>query len=243
MRNTVKKKNNKGNLVKEPLSPYLSLYVPTQGTRSEFQLYYEGKKTERQILDTQNTVEFKQIKVYGSKKNNIKPNSLFKGDNFSVLRKLVDDPTVTKKIRLIYIDPPFSTQQKFKIGPQRTSTISSSNNDLVAYSDELTGARYLEFLRERLILLRELLADDGSIYLHIDYKIGHHVKLIMDEIFGTKNFLGDITRIKCNPKNFTRKGYGNIKDVILFYSKSKEFVWNEPREGMTEKNRTIIFYD
>jgi adenine-specific DNA-methyltransferase len=69
-------------------------------------------------------------------------------------------------------------------------------------------------LRERLILLRELLSEQGSIYLHIDYKIGHYVKVMMDEVFGIENFRNDITRIKCNPKNFDRVGYGNIKDLI-----------------------------
>ena len=91
----------------------------------------------------------------------------------------------------------------------------------IAYTDKLVGADFLEFLRERLTLLKMLLSDKGSIYLHTDYKVGHYVKIIMDEIFGSENFRNDITRIKCNPKNFARKGYGNIKDMILFYSKSE----------------------
>jgi len=63
----------------------------------------------------------------------------------------------------------------------------------------------LEVLRERLVLLRELLADSGSIYLYIDYKIGHYVKVLMDEVFGAENFRNDITRIKCNPEKFLSK--------------------------------------
>ena len=64
------------------------------------------------------------------------------------------------------------------------------------------------------------MSEQGSIYVHIDYKIGHYVKVLMDEIFGIENFINDITRIKCNPKNFKRNAYGNIKDLILFYSKN-----------------------
>ena len=62
------------------------------------------------------------------------------------------------------------------------------------------------------------MSERGSIYLHSDYKMGHYVKLLMDEIFGIENFRNDITRIKCNPKNFNRIGYGNIKrfNFVLF---------------------------
>ena len=80
-----------------------------------------------------------------------------------------------------------------------------------------------------MIFAREILSEEGSIYLHIDYKIGHYVKILMDEIFGIENFRNDITRIKCNPKNFARNAYGNIKDLILFYSKSKTPIWNNPK--------------
>jgi len=96
-------------------------------------------------------------------------------------------------------------------------------------------------LRKRLILLREILAEDGSIYVHIDYKIGHYVKVIMDEVFGKENFINDITRIKCNPKNFDRKGFGNIKDLILFYSKGASYIWNEPREEFTDEDIKRLF--
>jgi adenine-specific DNA-methyltransferase len=96
-------------------------------------------------------------------------------------------------------------------------------------------------LRERLILIRELLSEQGSIYLHIDYKIGHYVKVMMDEVFGIENFRNDLTRIKCNPKNFDRIGYGNIKDLILFYSKTANPIWNEPRKKYTEKDLETLF--
>jgi adenine-specific DNA-methyltransferase len=119
--------------------------------------------------------------------------------------------------------------------------VSSSNGDAIAYRDKLAGNDFLEFLRERLVLLRELLSERGSIYLHIDYKIGHYVKVLMDDVFGQKNFRNDITRIKCNPKNFSRKGYGNVKDLILFYSKSEDFIWNEPQVPVSENDRERLF--
>ncbi len=85
------------------------------------------------------------------------------------------------------------------------------------------------------------MSEKASIYLHTDYKIGHYVKIIMDEIFGIENFRNDITRIKCNPKNFKRKGYGNIKDLILFYSKGKNPTWNEPRDDFAEGDIERLF--
>jgi adenine-specific DNA-methyltransferase len=94
----------------------------------------------------------------------------------------------------------------------------------------------LDFIRQRLLLLKTLLSDKGSIYLHIDYKIGHYVKIVMDEVFGINNFRNDITRIKCNPKNFNRKGYSNIKDMILFYSKSDNMIFNEPFEQFSDED-------
>ena len=85
------------------------------------------------------------------------------------------------------------------------------------------------------------MSNRGSIYLHIDYKIGHYVKLIMDEVFGIKNFRNDITRIKCNPKNFQRKAYGNTKDLILFYSRSDNPVWNDPKVPFSDEDVERLF--
>ena len=145
------------------------------------------------------------------------PNLLFHGDNLRTMRSLMECPAIAGKVRLVYIDPPFSTRTVYKASSGRVATVSSSHSDDVAYTDMLQGTAYIEFLRRRLLLLRELMAPNASIYLHIDYKIGHYVKVMMDEVFGVENFRNDITRIKCNPKNFTRKSYGNIKDMILFY--------------------------
>jgi len=156
---------------------------------------------------------------------------LFSGENLEIMRKLALKHNLSKSVNLVYIDPPFASKNTFRVGKTRTSTMSPSATDSIAYSDSLVGKEYLEFLKQRLIIIRELMADNGSIYFHIDYKIGHYVKIIMDEVFGIENFRNDITRIKCNPKNFSRKGYGNIKDMILFYTKSEMFTWNEPREG------------
>ena len=197
-------------------------------------LEYKGKKAELEILKITNCANLVG-KWDGS------PNKLIQGDNLPVLKALLETYEMKGLVDLVYIDPSFSTGNNFTIGNDRVSTISNSYLDDIAYSDNLIGAEFIEFLRERLIFLRELMSNKASIYLHIDYKIGHYVKVLMDEIFGVENFRNDITRIKCNPKNFSRKAYGNIKDIILFYSKTKHNTWNDPRERFTKEDIERLF--
>ena len=168
-------------------------------------------------------------------------NLLIKANNVQGLNYLLEHRGLKGEIDLVYIDPPFATGGNFTITDGRASTISNSRNGDIAYSDKLIGKDFIEFLRERLLLIKELLSDQGSIYLHIDYKIGHYVKVMMDDVFGIENFRNDITRIKCNPKNFNRIGYGNVKDLILFYTKSSSPIWNEPKEAYTEKDLEKLF--
>jgi adenine-specific DNA-methyltransferase len=199
------------------------------------QLQYPNKKTEQEIFNSIPDIELEQINSSDS------PNMLIQADNLIALKQLITKHNLKGKIDLVYIDPPFATNNTFTITDGRASTISNSSNGTVAYTDTLKGFDFIEFIRERLVLLKMLLSDKGSIYLHIDYKIGHYVKVVMDEIFGIENFRNDLTRIKCNPKNFARKGYGNIKDMILFYSKSENLIWNEPKIPYTEEDKIKLF--
>lgn len=192
-------------------------------------LNYENKQSVDEILNKSYNSNY-QVDGNGDCQN-----KLFFGDNFDALNILIHDFDLSEKVDLVYIDPPFSTNNIFKVG-ERSNTISSSLDDDIAYEDTLKDEEYIEFIRERIVLLHNLLSKEGSIYFHIDYKIGHYIKIIMDEIFGVENFRGDISRIKCNPKNFKRKGYGNIKDMILFYSKSSKFTWNHPTVPFTDED-------
>ncbi len=198
------------------------------------ELIYPNKKSYNEIINISETIDFAQSWDESS-------NKLIQGENFNVMKTLLKKYNLKSQIDFIYIDPPFATNNVFTIGKDRVSTISINKNDELAYYDNLTGFKFLEFLRERLILARELMSDNASIYLHIDYKIGHYVKIIMDEIFGAENFRNDISRVKCNPKNFERKAYGNIKDMILFYSKTKDYIWNNPKLSYTENDINNLF--
>jgi len=202
-------------------------------------LEYKNKKKKKDILALKNDMDFRGDVSILKLKNLTR--IIFEGDNFKIMKTLIDKYNLAGSLDLVYIDPPFSTNVIFRVSDDRVSTMSSSKGDRIAYTDNLKGAEFLEFLRERLILIRELMSDKASIYLHIDYKVGHYVKIIMDEVFGAENFRNDITRIKCNPKNFKRNGYGNIKDLILFYTKSDQFTWNEPMESRQDEELLRLF--
>ena len=153
------------------------------------------------------------------------------GDNLQGLAYLAE---MGEKVDLVYIDPPFATNTEFLMDADRANTVSASGK--LAYADTLRGGDYLEQLRLRLDAIRSVMAADGSIYVHIDVKMEHHVRLLMDAVFGPRNFRNSITRVKCNPKNFSRLSYGNIKDTILFYSVSPYRIkWHPQEDPMTDE--------
>lgn len=187
--------------------------VLSSPTEQGLHLEYPGKKSVEDVLLTV-PGRYRPGVVYGTDNNR-----LYHDDNLPVLAALAQDESVAGKVKLVYIDPPFATAASFESRKQKH-----------AYDDHLIGPAYIEALRERLILIHRLLADDGSLYLHLDERMTFHMRVILDEIFGEKNFRNCITRKKCNPKNYTRKTYGNVSDYILFYSKTDTYVWNRPVE-------------
>jgi adenine-specific DNA-methyltransferase len=188
---------------------------------NDFELSYRGKKSASDLLQS---IGLPKIKAKESFSNglfkNEQENRLFAGDNLEVLNHLLVRENLGGKIKLVYIDPPFATKQTFK-----------NANDDHAYDDLISGAEYLEFIRTRLIFLKELLSEDGAIYVHLDGKMAFPIKLVMDEVFGARNFRNWITRKKSSYKNSTSKKYGNIQDFILFYSKSEKYIWNKPYQS------------
>lgn len=189
------------------------------------ELNYRGKKSVSNILKQSQSISYTNKKYNSPYKHNY----IFYGDNFPIL-SFLNNHNLHNKVDLIYIDPPFATNNKFTVNHNRVSTISRASG-ITAYNDNLTGSGYIEFLRERLILMKQLLSKCGSIYVHINDIIGPYVKVIMDEIFGADNYLNLICRRKSNPKNFHRRAFGNDKDIILYYAKNKGYnIFNNIRE-------------
>lgn len=198
----------------KPLPDSYRYIIPFE-TKKEYELIYDGKEREEDILADTMAVPLQPVKTFGNG-NGGWTNKMIFGDNLQVLKALMDGPEVYDKntgrgkVRLIYIDPPFATRQEFR-----------GSQDQKAYQDKIIGAQFLEFLRKRLVFLRELLADDGSIYVHLDWKKAHYVKNLMDEVFEENNFIGEVIWNYGSPSGGRVLGAKLVKshDTILHYAK------------------------
>ena len=200
--------------------------------RKEYELTYYGKESEQAIISQTFAVPLQENRRFGEVSENDWLNKIIFGDNLQVLKTLVEmkhrgelkNADGTDGVRLVYIDPPFATKQDF------------SNKDSKAYSDKLAGAEFLEWLRKRLILLREVLADDGSIYVHLDWHKAHYVKVLMDEIFGEGNFCNEIVWYY-RRWNIAGKYFARNHDTIFWYTKNKgNHVFNQMYIPKSEKS-------
>ncbi|RUQ41003.1 MAG: site-specific DNA-methyltransferase, partial [Candidatus Competibacteraceae bacterium] len=126
-------------------------------------------------------------------------NMLIQGDNLDALKALL--PYYAGKVKCIYIDPPYNTRSAFE-----------------HYDDNLEHSQWLAMMYPRLELLRKLLSEDGSIWVSIDDNEGHYLKVIMDEIFGRKNFVSNIIWEKADSQRNSAKQFSSDHDHILVYS-------------------------
>lgn len=212
----------------EDLSPeWARILFPPE--KREYELVYYGKEREEDIIADTLAVPMQPVRTFGA--NGIDwHNRLIFGDNLQVMKSLLElkkagklcNADGTPGVRLVYIDPPFATKQEFR-----------GTEDQKAYQDKVVGAEFIEFVRRRLLLLRELLSDDGSLYLHLDQKKAHYIKTIADEIFGESRFLNEIVWQRTNAHNESQQ-YGRIHDVLFFYTKNKDYVWTPPRTDFSE---------
>ncbi|MEM7298394.1 MAG: site-specific DNA-methyltransferase, partial [Bacteroidota bacterium] len=190
--------------------------------KREYELTYYGKEREEEIISSTMAVPLQPVRTFGHSDSDWH-NMLVFGDNLQVMKRLVElkkggqlkNSDGTFGVRLVYIDPPFSTSRDFR-----------SSNEEKAYQDKILGAEFIEFLRKRLIFLRELLSDDGVLFLHLDTKKSHYLKVVLDEIFGESNFRNEIVWKRQSAHSDSNK-CGAIHDTILFYSKSHQWVWND----------------
>ena len=194
------------------------------------ELYWRGKRpfTSTQYYPAQ------LRERYGEEKDGWM-NKIFWGDNLQVMSHMLKE--YRGKIKLIYIDPPFDSKTDYKKSIKlKGKEVSNDTNSFEEkqYTDIWTNDEYLQFMYERLIIMKELLADDGSIYLHCDWHKCHHIRCIMEEIFGIDNFRSQIIWKKTT-KTTNFKNYGSEHDVILYFSKSPEnFIFNQVYTDLKE---------
>lgn len=197
-------------------------------------LKWAGKRpyTSTQYYPAQNK------ETYGPEINGWR-NKIYWGDNLQVMSHLLRE--YRGKVKLVYIDPPFDSKADYK----RVITVRGKDvtNDRSAfeekqYTDIWINDEYLQFMYERLILVRELLTLDGSVYLHCDHRKVHHLRCILDEIFGASNFINEIIWKRVvstgSSKAISRK-YPVTNDSLLFYSKSSSHTWNTPYKEYSEE--------
>lgn len=188
----------------------------------EVELAYAAKKSKSEILSSTMAVPLQPLKRYGEAAEGEWTNKLVVGDNLQVLKTLLEMKTRgelknadgSNGVRLCYIDPPFATKKEFR-----------GSRGQRAYRDKIAGAEFIEFLRKRLIFIRELLAEDGALYLHLDTRKSHYAKALLDEIFGEANFQNEIVWKRTTAHNDART-MGAVHETLLFYSKSSIHKWN-----------------
>lgn len=185
-----------------------------------------------EVFDPLNSGEVIETPSYNELKDNWQ-NLLFHGDNKDVLATLLE-LGFRGKIDLIYIDPPFKSGADYvrKVELRGLKSLGRMEEDSVSvlqqtmYFDIWNNDAYLQFMYERLILLKELLADTGSIYVHLDWHVGHYIKLLMDEVFGQDNFRNEIIWNKGFRGTESKNIYQHAHDIILWYSKGENYIWN-----------------
>jgi len=203
--------------------------------RREYELIYHGKESEEKILADTMAVPFQPVSTFG--KNGVDwHNKLIFGDNLQAMKTLLKEKENgelvnadgTPGVRLIYIDPPFSTKRDFK-----------GSQDQKAYQDKIAGAEFLEFLRKRLVLLKELLSDNGSIYVHLDQKKEHYAKVLMDEIFGENNFRNEITWLRSSSGKTVSKNLSKDTDFILWYTKTGNYIFHHQFQPLAKSTKAM----
>jgi len=225
--------------------PEIYKYAIFPTKQKEYELVYAGKMRKEDVLaDTEEAkpVPLQIEKVFNGKKYPLYSkdwhNLLVFGDNLQILKTFNENKDsliknkIKGKIKLIYIDPPFGTGDEYD-GAKGQS----------AYSAKKKGADFVEFLRRRLILLKELMADDAAIFVRMDYHFCHYVKLIMDEVFDKGSFKNEII-IKRGyvPKGKTSQ-FPTATDSLFFYSKTDAFNLVSNTKSIAEKDRKWISLD
>lgn len=189
---------------------------------------YAGKRPESVILAqaalTGGAAPLQVVRSFDESSEDERRNMIVQGDNLQFLKTcyINQDPLIKDKVKgkvkLVYIDPPFATKSDFQ-----------SSDGADSYSDKIDRAEFIENLRERIIYIREILADDGSLYVHLDQKMSHYIKLMLDDVFGKERFINEIIWSYRTGKG--GKGEFNKQhDNILLYGKNKDRIFNPQKE-------------
>ncbi|MGN0703759.1 MAG: DNA-methyltransferase [Lentihominibacter sp.] len=195
--------------------------------------YRDGEKQYREISASASCREFCTDEVYcmGSGQDQI--NRIGNGDNLQYMEYLIKDQKLKGKFQLIYVDPPFFSDSRYQASTRIESQFLGKSGLVKtgAYEDRwnMDFGEYIRMLTVRLLMMRDLLSDTGCLWVHLDWHAVHYVKVILDQIFGEKNFINEIIWTYksggANKRNFARK-----HDTLLFYSKTDNYIFNPQTE-------------
>ena len=165
---------------------------------------------------------------------------LYHGDNKEVLAHLLANG-FRGQVKLIYIDPPFDSGADYvrKVelrGPKGKVKLDGEGYTLgeqIQYTDIWANDNYLQFMYERLLLLKELLSEDGAVYLHCDPTKNSYLRCLLDEVFGSVNFRSEVVWRRTSAHSDSGS-FGRVHDTVYFYSKGPTYIWNEPRADYEE---------
>jgi DNA modification methylase len=179
----------------------------------------------------------RSLDLFGSGRDVEWRNRLIWGDKKYVLPALLQD--FAGKVDLIYIDPPFATGQDFSFQLRvdgEEFVKQPSMIEMKAYRDTWGGGldSYLEWFYGAALHFHDLLAEAGSLYVHLDPGVSHFVKVVLDEVFGTENFRNEIIWKRSSAHN-SAKRWGPVHDVLLFYTKGQRYTWNEAFQELPEE--------
>lgn len=175
--------------------------------------------------------------TYGTEQNGW-INKIFWGDNLQVMSHLLRE--YRGKVDLIYIDPPFDSKadykKKIEVKGVGTTVTDSLTFEEKQYGDIWTNDEYIQFMYERLTIMRELLSDSGSIYLHCDWHKSHYLRAVMDEVFGSNNFKNEIVWYY-RRWNIASTSFATNHDTLLFYTKGvAKHTYNQLYISKSEKS-------
>ncbi|MFX1547363.1 MAG: site-specific DNA-methyltransferase [Promethearchaeota archaeon] len=212
------------------------------------QLVWRGKFESKRNLDqVKNTLVFEIMETINKFESaEAWNNKLILSENIPALQSLLRE--FSGKINVIYIDPPFASGLTFKTNAQRNhnkskKVVISSDTENLGFKDTWGEGGldvYLTFMYERLILMRDLLANTGSLFVHLDWHAVHYVKIILDEIFGYENFRADIIWQR-TPGHHLSSTMDVMTDIILWYSKSPDFIYHQQYQSLSEEEKRDKF--
>lgn len=212
--------------------------LPARDSKAQDWIAQQRRSTQREVFAPGQTSLIEgQQPMLGAADDQPWVNRLIYGDNLLAMAALLagdeHTPSLRGKVDLIYIDPPFDSKADYRTKVTLPGVELEQKPTVIeqfAYSDTWSDgtASYLAMITPRLILMRELLADTGSIYVHLDWHVGHYVKLVMDEIFGKDQFVNEIVWQRSSAHNDSKRAtsYGTIHDTLFWYKKTSSYVWN-----------------